>query len=191
MHPRLRNARRALLIPGLLAFGLVAPAPIVAGDPCFHGFEMPPASSSPGTDIKLLPCSFEPTVTFVAPEAGIYPYACALHVGMSGAIVVGDVAAGLGAGTGRVSGGQATPPGAVAPAGQGAPDPEAAAQIAAAEAAAAASLAEASASAVATTALPPVELIAIGIGGLLLFGVAGLGLAYRRRGDARPLVRAD
>lgn len=232
MKPRLANAGRALIIPGLLALGLLAPAPVAAGDPCFHGYEMPPATSGPGTDIKLMPCSFEPTVTFVDPgtevtfyngpeythlitganqvwgsrevevqpnstvsytfeEAGIYPYACALHVGMSGAIVVGDVASGLGAGTGGVTGGPAEPAEAAATAAPVAPDPETAAEIAAAEAAAAASLEQAPEPVPASTGSAPVELIALGIGAVLLAAGLGLGLAYRRRTIARPLVRAD
>ena len=32
------------------------------------------------------------TVTYTFAKAGVYPYACALHSGMSGVIVVGDVA---------------------------------------------------------------------------------------------------
>lgn len=231
MIPRLANAGRALVIPGLLALGLVAPSPVAAGNPCFRG-DLPPVTSGPGTDIKLMPCAFEPTVTFVEPgtevtfyngpdfvhiltganqvwgspdgkvhpnstisytfdEPGIYPYACVLHPGMSGAIVVGDVASGLGAGTGGVTGGLAEPAEAAATAAPVAPDPETAAEIAAAEAAAAASLDQVSEAVPTATTGVPVELIALGIGGVLLAGGVGLGLAYRRRTIARPLVRAD
>ena len=126
---------------------MTAPA-VSAGDPCFHGYVMPPATTGSGTDIKLMPCSFEPTVTTVPvgaavtfhsgpdythlitganqawgsrevelqpnttvsytfDEPGIYPYACALHVGMSGAIVVGDPDDAVAAGSteGSVTGG--------------------------------------------------------------------------------------
>jgi plastocyanin len=38
-------------------------------------------------------------VSYRFDKAGIYPYACALHRGMSGTIVVGDLAAAVGAGT--------------------------------------------------------------------------------------------
>ena len=126
-----------------------------AGDPCYHGFEIPKATSEATTEIKLMPCSFGPTVaqvpvgstvTFVnGPDfshlvtganqawgsrdteiqpggtvsytfdtAGVYPYACALHRGMSGSIVVGDgvAAAGgggvSGAGAATTGGGAAT-----------------------------------------------------------------------------------
>ena len=47
-------------------------------------------------DVEMKPDS-EISYTFSKP--GIYPYACALHRGMSGTIVVGDLAAAVGAGT--------------------------------------------------------------------------------------------
>jgi plastocyanin len=117
---------------GLLLVQVVAAPLVLAGDPCYHGFEVPAATVESSTGVKLLPCAFEPTVavvpagatvtfgsapggqvhlitganqawgerdTEVAPgarvtytfeEPGVYPYACALHRGMTGAIVVGD-----------------------------------------------------------------------------------------------------
>jgi plastocyanin len=122
----------------VLTAWLVA-APIVsAGDPCYHGFDMPADTASTDTQIKLMPCAFAPTITnvpvgskvtfFNGPDfthlitganqawgsrdvelapgktvsyefdtAGVYPYACALHRGMSGVIVVGDAATALAA----------------------------------------------------------------------------------------------
>ena len=120
------------IIPGLmLVFAwLVAPATTVAGDPCYHDFELPARRCVATSQVKLEPCAFSPTiarvpvgatVTFAndgdfthlvtganqkvglarrgaAPvlqgsytfdKAGTYPYACALHRGMSGVIVVG------------------------------------------------------------------------------------------------------
>jgi plastocyanin len=132
--------RVALLVPATLATWLVVAPAAMAGDPCFHGFDMPPVTTEATNQIKLLECAFGPTiatvptgstVTFVngphfahlvtgagqtwgsrdiqvQPNAeisyrfeapGLYPYACALHVGMSGAIVVGDAASALAAGT--------------------------------------------------------------------------------------------
>jgi plastocyanin len=124
-----------LMSVGLLALaGLFAVPVVSAGDPCYHGFTIPPRTSASETQIKVAPCAFAPTVTTVAtgstvtffngpdfthlitganaewgsrdvelkPNAevsytfdkpGIYPYACALHRGMSGTIVVGDLAA--------------------------------------------------------------------------------------------------
>jgi plastocyanin len=113
---------------------LLVPTVAVAGDPCYHGFDMPARTVAATNEVEVLPCAFGPTsaqipvggtVTFVnesdfdhlvtganqewgdrdtelRPNAkvaytfakpGIYPYACALHRGMSGAIIVGDVAA--------------------------------------------------------------------------------------------------
>jgi plastocyanin len=46
------------------------------------------------------------TVAYAFDKAGTYPYACALHPGMSGVIVVGDTAS---AGTGAAGVGAATP----------------------------------------------------------------------------------
>jgi plastocyanin len=115
----------------LLIGAAVAPA-AVAGDPCYHGFDVPARTEEAATQIKVAPCAFAPTVAHVAvgatvtffngpdfthlitganaewgskdvevqpgtqtsytfKKAGIYPYSCALHRGMSGAIVVGDV----------------------------------------------------------------------------------------------------
>lgn len=120
-------------VASLLAAWLVAVPLVSAGNPCFHGFDIPDASTSTSNEVSLEPCAFTPTVTNVAvgslvtfkngPEfshlvtgadqtwgsreveiqpnrsvayrfdkAGVFPYACALHPGMSGVIVVGDVA---------------------------------------------------------------------------------------------------
>lgn len=132
--------RVGLLVPATLAFWMVVAPSVTAGNPCFHGFEMPPPTTEATNQIKLADCAFGPTiatvptgstVTFfngphfthlitgatqawgspdveVQPNAeisytfdapGLYPYACALHPGMSGAIVVGDTASALAAGT--------------------------------------------------------------------------------------------
>ena len=131
---------RALLVPLTLALGvpvalLAAPAVALAGDPCYHDFDMPTRSVSTSPSIKAEACAFSPTVTYVPVgttvtfangstwthlvtganqewgsrdedlqpngtvaytfgKAGVYPYACALHRGMVGAIVVGADAAG-------------------------------------------------------------------------------------------------
>ncbi|MDQ3871947.1 MAG: hypothetical protein M3301_10095, partial [Chloroflexota bacterium] len=114
----------------VLALTLFAAPTAFAGDPCYHGFDLPPRTTSTDTQIKAAPCAFAPTVAYVAPgetvtffngpgfthlitganqewgsrdvelaperqvsyrfdKPGVYPYACALHRGMSGAIVVG------------------------------------------------------------------------------------------------------
>jgi plastocyanin len=123
---------------GLLLGSLVLAAPVVAGDPCYHGFDLPARTDGTEAQVKLMPCAFAPTVTRVAPGAtvqffsgpdfvhlltganqewgsrddeiqpdsvmayrfdksGIYPFACALHRGMSGTIVVGNGVSGAGA----------------------------------------------------------------------------------------------
>jgi len=129
-----------LMSLGLLALAGLFASPVQAGDPCYHGFDIPDRTTASETQIKVAPCAFAPTVTTVAagstvtffngpdfthlitganaewgsrdvemkPDSeisytfskpGVYPYACALHRGMSGTIVVGDLAAAVGAGT--------------------------------------------------------------------------------------------
>ena len=179
----------------MLALWLVAVPLVSAGNPCFHDFKMPAASSGTDAEIKLEPCAFAPTVTSVAvgstvtfrngptfthlitganqawgsrdtevqpnrtvayvfDEAGTYPYACALHPGMSGVIVVGDVAT---AGT--------------AAAGVGATTPDA----------------PSAASAAATSASPtePLGLVAISAGVGLVVGAVIVWVTMRRR-PVRP-----
>jgi plastocyanin len=137
---RIALIARLLAITSLLAVGVASAPSVSAGNPCFHDFTMPPATTESGTEVKLLSCAFAPTITQVpvgatvtffngpnfshlitganqawgSPDvelqpgakisytfdtAGIYPYACVLHPGMSGAIVVGDPAEGAAAGT--------------------------------------------------------------------------------------------
>jgi plastocyanin len=146
----MRRVVALLMSLGLLALAglFVAPA-VSAGDPCYHGFTIPPRTSASETQIKVAPCAFAPTVTTVAagstvtffngpdfthlitganaewgsrdvelkPNAevsytfdkpGIYPYACALHRGMSGTIVVGDLAAAGGTTAGGTTAGGTT-----------------------------------------------------------------------------------
>ena len=196
MISRRRWAPRWLAILALLATGVLGVPSVSAGNPCFHGFTMPPPTTNSGPEIKLLPCAFAPTVTHVAvgtevtfyngPEfshlitganqewgspdvelapgktisytfdtAGIYPFACVLHPGMSGAIVVGDVAdsAGGGAASTEQSAAVAVPDGS-------------------------------------TTSSLPVVGIGMGVGALV--GAAAVWLALRRRdGGKRELARAE
>lgn len=139
------RAIRLLAALGLVLGMLVPAAPVAAGDPCYHGFDMPNREEGTDPQIKMMPCAFAPTVVRVAPgttvewyngpevahlltgadqewgsrddeiqpeamvayrfvRAGTYPYACALHRGMSGTIVVGDgIATAAAAGSGRPS----------------------------------------------------------------------------------------
>jgi plastocyanin len=189
---------RLAALPALLAVGTLTAPAVSAGNPCFHGFTMPPASSGTGNEIKLLPCAFAPTVTRVAvgsevtffngpdfshlitganqewgspdvelppgqsvsytfDRAGIYPYACVLHPGMSGAIVVGDGAGAATGGATASTGGSGAAGGSVAPASD--PDANPASLL----------------------------LVALGIGAGLVAGAAAASPALRRRsnGDAR------
>ena len=136
------QAIRILSALTLILGSFALAAPVAAGDPCYHDFDIPPRTESTDPQVKLLPCAFAPTVVRVAPgttveffsgpydvhlitgagqewgsrddeiqpnstvsyrfvRAGTYPYACALHRGMSGTIVVGDgIAAKAAAGSG-------------------------------------------------------------------------------------------
>jgi len=126
------------LVLGSFAFA----TPVAAGDPCYHGFDMPTRTVGTDPQVKMMPCAFAPTIVRVQPgttvewfngpyfnhlvtganqewgsrdtevpadsvvayrfdKPGVYPYACALHRGMSGVVVVGDgIAAGGPAGVG-------------------------------------------------------------------------------------------
>jgi plastocyanin len=128
----LHRLRTVLAIGGLIGLALVlAPAAVVAGDPCYHGYTIPPTTSEATATVYLEPCAFVPTAARVAPgstvtftntsdephlitganaswgdrdaeiaagasrsvtfdRAGIYPFSCSLHRGMTGVIVVGE-----------------------------------------------------------------------------------------------------
>jgi plastocyanin len=197
---RISQLARLVAVPALLALGTLSAPTVSAGNPCFHGYQMPPSSVGSGTDIKLMPCSVDPTITQVGEgtevtfingpdythlitganqawgspdvevqpnasvsytfeEAGIYPYACALHPGMSGAIVVGDVDEAMAVGSTEAGAGPDTT----------------------------------SASATSDAAYSnPLPLVAVGVGAGLVAGAAAAWLAIRRRVPARhTLVRAD
>ena len=216
MNRRIAHLARLVALPSLLALGTLSAPTVSAGDPCFHGYEIPPATTGPGTDIKLTPCSFEPTVTTVAvgtqvtffngpeythlitganqewgsrdvevqpdttvsytfDEPGIYPYACALHVGMAGAIVVGDPDEALAAGStdGSLTG---STTGTTGDAATNATEPAPAG-------------ATSEAASTSSTWLP---LVAAGIGAGLVAGAAAVWLAIRRRTPGeRPLAHAE
>jgi plastocyanin len=123
----------AAIIVTAAAASTVGALSALAGNPCFHGYEMPASSDAAASAVQANLCDFAPTVARVAPgttvtfvndsavshlitganqawgsrdvqlhpnssvsysfqQPGIYPYACALHEGMTGAIVVGDAA---------------------------------------------------------------------------------------------------
>ena len=188
-----------LALPALLLIGLAAAPAVSAGDPCYHGFTIPPRTTASEVQIKVAPCAFAPTVTTVAvgstvtffngpdythlitganaewgsrdvelrpdeevsyrfDKAGVYPYACALHRGMSGTVIVGDPAVAL---AGTVTDDSAGSSGGVSNAGSTiAPPP--------------------TADSGATSGLPPVALV-LGAGAGVFIGAAATWLVMRRR----------
>ena len=131
MHRRISTL---LLTAGLLGAALALAPAVAAGDPCYHGYSIPPASSAATSTVRMEQCAFLPTNAQVAPgatvtfvndsyethlltganqawgdrdkeiapgasvtarfdEAGVYAFSCALHRGMTGAVIVGDVPA--------------------------------------------------------------------------------------------------
>jgi plastocyanin len=225
MARRIARFARLLTLPALLALGLLNTPTVAAGNPCFHGYEMPPSTIGPGTDIKLMPCSFDPTVTVIAegesvnfingPEythlvtgaaqewgspdvevqpnqtvtytfedAGVYPYACALHPGMSGAIVVGDLADAVGAGAaGSVTTGSTD-------AGTSGSTDDSTVGAAGTDTANATS----ETAATQPTAFGTLILVSVGVGAGVVAGAAAIWLALRRRTGADAsgiLARAE
>jgi len=219
MTRRLNRIARLLALPALLTTGLLSAPGVSAGNPCFHGYMMPPNTTGPGTDIKLMPCAFQPTVTVVAegtavnfingpdfthlvtgagqewgsPDvevqpnqtitytfdaAGIYPYACVLHPGMSGAIVVGDLEDALAAGTTQTTtAGGST--GATTNRGEGASTAES--SIVGSDAA----NITAESSTADSTSVATMALVGLGTGAGLIAGAAAVWLTLRRRWPAR------
>jgi plastocyanin len=60
-----------LTVPSLLAVGLLAAPTVLAGDPCYHGFDLPARTVGTDAQIKLAPCAFAPTVTRIAPGSTV------------------------------------------------------------------------------------------------------------------------
>ena len=128
----IRRLRALVAIGGIVGLVLaLSPGAVIAGDPCYHGYTIPPTTSEATATVNLEACAFVPTAARVAPgttvtfmntsgethlitganaswgdrdaaiaagasrritfdRAGIYPFSCALHRGMTGVIVVGD-----------------------------------------------------------------------------------------------------
>lgn len=205
------RAVRFLIAFALILGSFAVATPVAAGDPCYHGFDIPERTESTDPQVKLMPCAFAPTVVRVDPgttveffsgpydvhlitganqewgsrddeiqpdsmvsfrfdRAGTYPYACAIHRGMSGVIVVGDGVAGRGTGPAVVTvvgpKSKASPPPATP-----SPSPVAAAPVASAPVAAAPVSAP-----VTSTGSGAGPLLAVG---LVVLIVASFG-AYRR-----------
>jgi len=225
MTRRLARIARLLTLPALIALGMASAPGASAGNPCFHGYMMPPSTTGPGTDVKLMPCAFQPTVTVVdegtavnfingpdfthlitgasqewgSPDvevqpnqtvsytfdtAGVYPYACVLHPGMSGAIVVGDLADAVAAGTTDSTTGGSTTGGSTGAAGG---DDAGRAEAGAAETEASITTAVAS-----DSMLSNAVLVGLGTGAGLIAGAGMVWLALRRRPATEgTLARAE
>jgi len=213
------RALRLVVAAGVLVASMAFAAPVAAGDPCYHGFEIPTRSEASETQIKMMPCAFAPTVTrvkvgatvewFSGPDfvhlltganqewgsrdvevqpdsvvayrfdkPGVYPYACALHRGMSGTIIVGDgVASSTGGGAAVVA---VKPPEAAASTVAASPKP-----IAAAPSVVAAPPAAVNGSGATERTVIPA--IAIGIGGLLVLVIVAAVILGSRQASRRQL----
>ena len=130
MTRRLRAFAGATIL-ALATLAALAPSPAaLAGDPCFHGYSIPPPTTEATSSVGMEPCAFVPTnvrvaagatVTFtntsgeahlltganqawgdreqeIGPggtisvtfdQPGVYAFSCAIHRGMTGAVIVG------------------------------------------------------------------------------------------------------
>ena len=61
------RALAVLAALGLLLGSFAVASPVAAGDPCYHGFDLPPLTEGIDPQVKLMPCAFAPTVVRVAP----------------------------------------------------------------------------------------------------------------------------
>jgi plastocyanin len=62
-----RRMRTLLAIGGLIGLSLALVPGVAAGDPCYHGYTIPPATSAETSTVNLEPCAFVPTTAQVAP----------------------------------------------------------------------------------------------------------------------------
>jgi plastocyanin len=127
-----RRALAPLVVTAVVLLSLAVAPTVLAGDPCYHGYTIPPTTTAATDTVRMDPCAFLPTNAKVAPgttvtftntsseahllfganaawgdrdaeipagksvtvtfdKPGVYAFACALHRGMSGAVIVGDV----------------------------------------------------------------------------------------------------
>jgi plastocyanin len=63
----IRRLRTLLAIGGLLGLSLALAPGVAAGDPCYHGYTIPPPTSAETSTVRLEPCAFVPTTANVAP----------------------------------------------------------------------------------------------------------------------------
>jgi plastocyanin len=63
----IRRLRALLAIGGLFGLALALAPGVAAGDPCYHGYTIPPTTSEATATVNLEPCAFVPTAAHVAP----------------------------------------------------------------------------------------------------------------------------
>ena len=61
-----RRLRVLLAIGGLISLALALAPGVAAGDPCYHGYTIPPTTSAATSTVNLEPCAFVPTTARVS-----------------------------------------------------------------------------------------------------------------------------
>ena len=61
----IRRLRMLVAIGGLLGLSLALAPGVAAGDPCYHGYTIPPPTTAETSTVKLEPCAFVPTTARV------------------------------------------------------------------------------------------------------------------------------
>jgi plastocyanin len=54
-----------------VCLGFLAAPAVLAGDPCFHGYSIPPSTTAAGSVVEMEPCAFLPTNLEVDPGATV------------------------------------------------------------------------------------------------------------------------
>ena len=62
-----RRIRVLLALASLLVLGLAIAPSVAAGDPCYHGYTIPPATTDATSTVRMELCAFLPTNAEVAP----------------------------------------------------------------------------------------------------------------------------
>jgi plastocyanin len=62
----IRRLRTLLAIGGLIGLALAMAPGVAAGDPCYHGYTIPPTTAAETDTVNLEPCAFVPTTARIA-----------------------------------------------------------------------------------------------------------------------------